>query len=87
MLIIVQFKNGRWYAVEKFDTTQSKCITYNFQEDENGFKEVIQNSEITAIERLSVDNKFRYVGKLATPSSSNPADMLVRFQLSKSLKV
>merc|ERR1712018_881024 len=76
-----RFKNGRWYAVEKFDTTQSKCITYNFQEDENGFKEIVQNSEITSLERVAVDNKFRYVGKLATPSPSNPANMLVRFQL------
>lgn len=76
-----RFKDGRWYAVEKFDTTQSKCITYDFQEDDAGFKELVQNSEITSIERLSVDNKFRYVGKLATPSTSNPANMLVRFQL------
>jgi len=76
-----RFKDGRWYAVEKFDTTQSKCITYNFQEDENGFKEIVQNSEITSLERVAVDNKFRYVGKLATPSPSNPANMLVRFQL------
>ena len=82
-LSIAQFKDGRWYAVEKFDTTQSKCITYDFQEDDAGFKELVQNSEITSIERLSVDNKFRYVGKLATPSTSNPANMLVRFQLSK----
>ena len=81
--LIIQFKDGRWYAVEKFDTTQSKCITYNFQEDENGFKEIVQNSEITSLERVAVDNKFRYVGKLATPSPSNPANMLVRFQLSK----
>ena len=83
VVIIFQFESGRWYAVEKFDTTQSKCITYDFQEDENGFKEIVQNSEITSLERLSVDNKFRYVGKLATPSSSRPADMLVRFQLSR----
>ena len=47
------------------------------------FKEIVQNSEITSLERVAVDNKFRYVGKLATPSSSNPANMLVRFQLSK----
>ena len=83
LTLIKQFKDGRWFAVEKFDTTQSKCITYDFQEDDAGFKEIVQNSEITSIERLSVDNKFRYVGKLATPSSSNPANMLVRFQLSK----
>jgi len=76
-----RFKTGRWYAVEKFDTTQSKCITYDFEEDDSGFKQIVQNSEITSIERLSVDNKFRYVGKLATPSSSTPAHMLVRFQL------
>jgi len=76
-----RFKAGKWYAVEKFDTTQSKCITYDFEEDDSGFKQVVQNSEITSIERLTVDNKFRYIGKLATPSSTNPANMLVRFQL------
>ena len=35
------------------------------------------------MERLTFDNNVRYVGKLATISSSNPADMIVRFQLSK----
>ena len=28
-------KDGRWYAVEKFDTT-SKCLTYEFKDDPNG---------------------------------------------------
>ena len=35
------------------------------------------------MERLTFDNNVRYVGKLATISSSNPSDMIVRFQLSK----
>ena len=35
------------------------------------------------MERLTFDNNVRYVGKLASVSSANPADMIVRFQLSK----
>ena len=58
-------------------------MTYDFQEDEFGFREVVQNSENTLMERLTFDNNVRYVGKLAAVSSSNPADMIVRFQLSK----
>ena len=69
--------------MEKFGTKQAKCVTYDFQEDEFGFREVVQNSENTLMERLTFDNNVRYVGKLATVSSSNPADMIVRFQLSK----
>ena len=37
------------------------------------------------MERLTFDNNVRYVGKLATISSSNASDMIVRFQLSKFL--
>ena len=81
--LLFQFKQGTWYAVEKFGTKQAKCVTYDFQEDDFGFREVIQHSENTFIERLSFDNNVRYVGKLATISSSTPADMIVRFQLSK----
>ena len=66
-------------------TKQAKCVTYDFQEDEFGFREVVQNSENTLMERLTFDNNVRYVGKLATISSSNPSDMIVRFQLSKFL--
>ena len=39
------------------------------------------------MERLTFDNNVRYVGKLATISSSNPSDMIVRFQLSKFLNI
>ena len=35
------------------------------------------------MERLTFDNNVRYVGKLASTSSSTPADMIVRFQLSE----
>jgi len=76
-----KFKKGTWYAVEKFGTKQAKCVTYDFQEDEFGFREVVQNSENTLMERLTFDNNVRYVGKLASISSANPADMIVRFQL------
>lgn len=76
-----KFKREPWYAVEKFGTNQAKCVTYDFQEDEFGFREIVQNSENTFVERLSFDNNLRYVGKLAAVSASNPADMIVRFQL------
>lgn len=76
-----KFKQGTWYAVEKFGTKQAKCVTYDFQEDDFGFREVVQNSENTLMERLTFDNNIRYVGKLAAVSSSIPADMIVRFQL------
>ena len=36
-LSLLQFSEGRWYAMEKFDTS-SKCFTYDFGEDEDGFK-------------------------------------------------
>jgi hypothetical protein len=76
-----RFKQGTWYAVEKFGTKQAKCVTYDFQEDDFGFREVVQHSENTLMERLTIDNNVRYVGKLASTSSSTPADMIVRFQL------
>jgi len=76
-----RFKQGTWYAVEKFGTKQAKCVTYDFQEDDFGFREVVQHSENTLMERLTFDNNVRYVGKLASTSSSTPADMIVRFQL------
>ena len=57
-------------------------MTYNFQEDDFGFREIVQNSENTFVERLSFNNNLRYVGKLAAVSSTTPADMTVRFQLS-----
>ena len=79
----LQFKQGTWYAVEKFGTKQAKCVTYDFQEDDFGFREVVQHSENTLMERLTFDNNVRYVGKLASTSSSTPADMIVRFQLSE----
>ena len=79
----LQFKQGTWYAVEKFGTKQAKCVTYDFQEDDFGFREVVQHSENTLMERLTFDNNVRYVGKLASTSSSTPADMIVRFQLSQ----
>ena len=37
-----QFAKNKWYATEKFGTTQSKCNTYQFGEDEDGFKFVEQ---------------------------------------------
>lgn len=76
-----EFREGRWYAMEKFGTTQSECFTYDFGEDEIGHKFIEQNSVLKAPKRLSVSNKYRYKGRLDTTSSSEPANMVVRFPL------
>ena len=31
---VTQFRKGRWYATEQFDT-KSKCLTYDFKEEAN----------------------------------------------------
>ncbi|TRY76510.1 hypothetical protein TCAL_11401 [Tigriopus californicus] len=67
-----KFREGRWYAMEKFGTTQSKCFTYDFGVDEDGFKFVEQNSVLTGLKRFSIDNKYRYRGRLASPSRAEP---------------
>jgi len=72
---------GRWYAVEKFDTS-SRCLTYDFNENELGEREVLQTSVINPLKKLSVDNKVKYKGDLTFPRSSTPADMIVKFPLS-----
>ena len=79
--ILLQFKNGKWYATEKFDTS-SQCLTYDFKE-ENGDKVVEQTSVLTGLRRVSVDNKVKYRGRLAAPYVSEPGNMVVRFTLSK----
>merc|ERR1711899_531932 len=75
-----RFSAGRWYAAEKFDTS-SKCLTYDFKEDEDGDFLVEQTSVLTGLRRVSVDNKVKYRGRLAAPYVSEPANMLVRFTL------
>jgi len=75
-----KFRAGRWYATEKFDTS-SKCLTYDFKEDEDGDYLVEQTSVLTGLRRVSVDNKVKYRGRLAAPYVSEPANMLVRFTL------
>jgi len=75
-----KFRAGRWYATEKFDTS-SKCLTYDFKEDEDGDFLVEQTSVLTGLRRVSVDNKVKYRGRLAAPYVSEPANMLVRFTL------
>jgi len=72
---------GRWYAVEKFDTS-SRCLTYDFLEDEMGDREIVQTSEISPLKKLTVDNKVKYTGQLTFPRSSTEADMIVKFPLS-----
>jgi hypothetical protein len=81
-----QFKDGRWYATEKFDT-HSKCLTYDFKVDGDGDKYVEQNSVLTGLKRFSVDNKAIYKGRLASPYISEPANMIVKFPLSKSFVI
>jgi len=75
-----KFRAGRWFAIEKFDTS-SKCLTYDFKEDEDGDFLVEQTSVLTGLRRVSVDNKVKYRGRLAAPYVSEPANMLVRFSL------
>merc|ERR1712048_697121 len=75
-----KFRDGKWFATEKFDTS-SKCLTYEFKEDEDGDFLVEQTSVLTGLRRVSVDNKVKYRGRLAAPYVSEPANMLVRFTL------
>ena len=42
-----------------------------------------QTSVLTGLRRFSVDNKVKYRGRLAAPYVSEPANMIVRFTLSK----
>lgn len=77
-----EFREGRWYAIEKFGTTQSKCLTYDFGEDENGFRFIEQHSAIKGLSRFSVDNKYKYKGRLTAPYRADPGRMVVRFPLS-----
>jgi len=72
---------GRWYAVEKFDTS-SRCLTYDFDEDEMGERSIVQTSEINTLKKLTVNNKVKYTGKLTFPRSTQQADMIVKFPLS-----
>ena len=58
-------------------------MTYEFKEDEDGDFLVEQTSVLTGLRRVSVDNKVKYRGRLAAPYVSEPANMLVRFTLSK----
>ena len=81
-VLFLQFA-GRWYAVEKFDTS-SRCLTYDFLEDEMGDREIVQTSEISPLKKLTVDNKVKYTGQLTFPRSSTEADMIVKFPLSES---
>jgi len=74
-----KFKDGKWYATEKFDTS-SQCLTYDFKE-ENGDRVVEQTSVLTGLRRVSVDNKVKYRGRLAAPYVSEPGNMVVRFTL------
>merc|ERR1711976_564375 len=71
---------GRWYAVEKFDT-DSRCLTYDFNQDEVGNREVVQKSVNTDLRRLSINNKVTYRGELSFPTYEC-AKMIVRFPLS-----
>ena len=48
-------------------------------------REVVQTSVLNPLKKLTVDNKVVYTGKLTFPRSSTPADMIVKFPLSKNL--
>ena len=81
-IFLLQFRNGRWYAMEKFDTS-SKCLTYDFTGEADGEMFVEQRSTLTGLARLSFDNKAIYKGRLVAPKSTDPANMIVRFPLSE----
>jgi hypothetical protein len=72
--------------MEKFDTS-SKCLTYDFQGESGKEMFVEQRSTLTGLARLSFDNKAIYKGRLVVPKSSEPANMIVRFPLSKLKKI
>ena len=78
----MQFRDGVWYATEKFDAS-NKCLTYEFYTDSDGEYMVEQRSVEDKLNKLSIDNKFIYKGRLTAPYSSEPANMIVKFQLSK----
>ena len=82
-ILFQQFRTGRWFAMEKFGTTQSKCFTYDFGEDADGFMFVEQNRVLKGLKRFSLDNKYVYKGRLAAPSRAEPGRMIVRFPLIK----
>ena len=68
--------------MEKFDTS-SKCLTYDFQGESGKEMFVEQRSTLTGLARLSFDNKAIYKGRIVVPKSSEPANMIVRFPLSR----
>ena len=73
--------------MEKFGTKRSKCFTYDFGEDDDGFRFVEQNSVITPFKKITtIDNKYTYRGRLAAISRAEPGRMTVRFPLSKELR-
>jgi len=67
--------------MEKFDTTASKCFTYDFGQDEDGFRFLEQNRVLKGLKRFSVDNKYKYKGRIAVPDSADGANMQIRFPL------
>ena len=73
--------------MEKFGTTKSKCLTYDFLEDDKGFKTIEQTSVINPLSKLTLDNKYVYTGRLSSPYRSEPANMIVQFPLSRVKKV
>merc|ERR1712241_248808 len=74
-----RFAEGKWYALEKFGTHELKCLTYDFGVNGYGFKQVTQKSVSKTLDRLSLANYHTSRGNLEVPSSSQPANMVVRF--------
>jgi len=74
-----RFAEGKWYALEKFGTHELKCLTYDFGVNGYGFKQVVQKSVSKTLDRLSLANYHTAKGNLDVPSSSQPANMVVRF--------
>jgi len=72
---------GTWYVMEKTSTT-SRCLTYTFLTDEDGFKTVRQASRLKLADTVGYHQDFVYTGQLASPEQfSAPARMTVQFPL------
>lgn len=76
-----RFKEGRWYAIEKFDTSQSRCLTYDFTNDAAGFRVLEQNGEFKDVDRLGLENKYTYRGRITEGLRTNAGQMKIRFTL------
>merc|ERR550539_69129 len=65
--------------VRRHETDTGECPTFDFGVNGYGFKQVTQKSVSKTLDRLSLANYHTSRGNLDAPSSSQPANMVVRF--------